>query len=342
MQIHRSFQLNRADVPAGCAVTIGNFDGVHRGHQAMLALLTSEARHRGVPSCVLTFEPHPRDHFARLAGKPELAPPRIATLRDKLIELQRCGIEHVVVQRFDAAFAAMTPQAFIADVLQQGLRARYVLVGDDFSFGAKRAGNYAMLDAAGAASQGPASFDVARMMSYEVHGLRVSSSAVREALHSGDMPRAEALLGRPYAISGHVVHGAKLGRELGFRTLNLRFGHPRPAVSGIFVVRVHGLADRPLDAVASLGVRPTVEDDGRVLLEVHCLDWPAGLGRDDGYGQCVRVELLHKLHDELKYDGLDALREGIARDTAEAAAWHAQAPQAARAAPHVRPVRAAP
>jgi riboflavin kinase/FMN adenylyltransferase len=302
-------------------VTIGNFDGVHRGHQAMLALLTSEARHRGVPSCVLTFEPHPRDHFARLAGKPELAPRRIATLRDKLIELQRCGIDHVVVLRFDAAFAAMSPQAFIHDVLQLGLHARYVLVGDDFSFGAKRAGNYAMLDAAGS----QAGFDVARMMSYEVHGLRVSSSAVREALRSGDMVRAEALLGRPYAVSGHVVHGAKLGRSLGFRTLNLRFGHPRPAVGGIFVVRVHGLGDRPLPAVASLGVRPTVEDNGRVLLEVHCLDWPEALGRDGGYGRCLRVELLHKLHDELKYDGLDALRAGIARDTAAAVAWHGAA-----------------
>ena len=320
MQIHRSPHLNGADVPAGCAVTIGNFDGVHRGHQAMLALLTSEARHRGLPACVLTFEPHPRDHFARLAGKPELAPPRIATLRDKLIELQRCGIDHVVVQRFDAAFAAMSPQAFIGDVLQQGLRARYVLVGDDFNFGAKRAGNYAVLDAAGAEH----GFDVARMLSYEVHGLRVSSSAVREALRSGDMARAEALLGRPYAISGHVVHGAKLGRDLGFRTLNLRFGHPRPAISGIFVVRVHGLTDEPLPAVASLGVRPTVEDNGRVLLEVHCLDWPASLGRDGGYGRCVRVELLHKLHDELKYDGLEALRAGIARDTRDAVQWWQQ------------------
>jgi riboflavin kinase/FMN adenylyltransferase len=321
MQIHRSFRLNATDVPAGCAVTIGNFDGVHRGHQAMLALLTSEARHRGLPACVLTFEPHPRDHFARLAGKPELAPPRIATLRDKLIELQRCGIDHVVVQRFDAAFATMSPRAFIDDVLQQGLRARYVLVGDDFSFGAKRAGDYAMLDAAGS----QAGFDVARMMSYEVHGARVSSSAVREALHGGDMAHAEALLGRPYAISGHVVHGAKLGRELGFRTLNLRFDHPRPAVSGIFVVRVHGLAAQPLPAVASLGVRPTVEDGGRVLLEVHCLDWPETLGRDGAYGRCVRVDLLHKLHDEVKYVGLDALRAGIASDTAAAVAWHARA-----------------
>ncbi len=304
---------------AGCAVTIGNFDGVHRGHQAMLALLQSEARHRGVPPCVLTFEPHPRDYFARLAGRPEQAPARIATLRDKLSELQRCGVQQVVVLRFDQRLAALSPQAFIDEVLLRCLRARYVLVGDDFRFGAKRAGDYAMLDAAGDAH----GFDVARMLSYEVHGLRVSSSAVREALAQGDMPRAAALLGRPYAISGHVAHGRKLGRTLGFRTLNLRFAHARPAAMGIFVVEVHGLADRPLPGVASLGVRPTVEDAGRVLLEVHCLDWPAPLATEGAYGRLVSVSLLHKLHDERKYDSLDILQAAIAQDTADAQAWFA-------------------
>ncbi|MBP6763792.1 MAG: bifunctional riboflavin kinase/FAD synthetase [Rubrivivax sp.] len=301
----------------GCALTIGNFDGVHRGHQAMLALLINEARHRGLPACVMSFEPHPRDHFARKAGKPELAPARISTLRDKLAELERCGIDHVVVVPFDDRFAGMAPQAFIHDVLVQGMQARYVLVGDDFSFGARRAGNYAMLDAAGADN----GFEVARMLSYEVHGLRVSSSAVRDALQAGDMPRAQALLGRPYSISGHVVHGRKLGRELGFRTLNLRFGHPRPAALGIFAVAVHGLAAQPLPGVASLGVRPTVEDGGRVLLEVHCLQWPPALGVDGGYGRCVRVDLLHKLHDERKYATLQALRQGIAGDCEQASAW---------------------
>ena len=314
MHIQRGFR--RSPGP-GCAVTIGNFDGVHRGHQAMLALLINEARHRGVPSCVLTFEPHPRDHFARLAGKPESAPARIGTLRDKLCELQRCGIDEVCVLRFDARLAAMSPQAFIADVLRKGIRAKYVLVGDDFSFGARRAGNYAMLDAAGSA----ADFDVARMMSYEVHGRRVSSSAVRQALATGDMAQAEALLGRPYSISGHVQHGRKLGRELGFRTLNVPFGHPRPAASGIFAVRVHGLDAGPLPGVASLGVRPTVEDAGRVLLEVHALRWPEALGSEGGYRRLLRVELLHKLHDERKYESLAALREGITRDTDEARQW---------------------
>jgi len=310
-----------ATAAAGRAVTIGNFDGVHRGHQAMLALLNSEARHRGVASCVLTFEPHPRDYFARLAGKPELAPARIATLRDKLSELERCGVQQAVVLRFDRRFAAQSPQDFIDDVLVRGLRARYVLVGDDFRFGAQRAGDYAMLDAAGEAR----GFDVARMNSYEVHGQRVSSSAVRESLAAGNLQRTTSLLGRPYAISGHVVHGRKLGRTLGFRTLNLRMPQARPAAMGIFVVQVHGLGPQPLPGVASLGVRPTVEDAGRVLLEVHCLDWPAGLAANGAYGRVVSVDLLHKLHDERKYDSLDALQAAIARDTADAQAWFAAA-----------------
>ena len=169
MQVFRG--LRHPGIAPACALTIGNFDGVHRGHQAMLALLTNEARHRGVPSCVLSFEPHPRDYFARRAGRADQAPRRVATLRDKLSELERCGIDQAVIMRFDARFAGQTPQAFIDDVLVRGLHARYVLVGDDFRFGARRAGDYAMLDAAGAAR----GFDVARMMSYEVHGLRVSS-----------------------------------------------------------------------------------------------------------------------------------------------------------------------
>jgi riboflavin kinase / FMN adenylyltransferase len=315
MQVMRGFESKRSAPP--CALTVGSFDGVHRGHQAMLALLANEASHRGLSTCVLTFEPHPRDFFAARAGQSDLAPPRIATLRDKLAELERCGIDRAVVLRFDARLAALTPEAFIDQVLRRGLAARYVLVGDDFRFGAKRAGDYALLDAAGARH----GFDVARMQSYEVHGLRVSSSAVREALAAGDMDRAAALLGRPYAVSGHVLHGRKLGRTLGFPTLNLRFAHARPAAMGIFVARVTGLGPEPLPAVASLGVRPTVEDRGRVLLEAHVLDWPAALAPDAAYGRCVRVELLARLHEERRYDSLDALREGIARDAAEARAW---------------------
>jgi riboflavin kinase/FMN adenylyltransferase len=309
--------LRHPDLAPSSALTIGNFDGVHRGHQAMLALLVSEAAHRGLPPTVMSFEPNPRDYFAARAGKPETAPARIAPLRDKLGELARCGIQQVVILRFDAALAAQTPEAFIDRMLVEGLGVGYVLVGDDFRFGAKRAGDYTMLDAAGDAS----GFDVARMMSYEVHGARVSSSAVRAALASGDMELAAALLGRPYSISGHVLHGKKLGRELGFPTMNLRFAHPRPAAMGIFIVQVAGLTAMPLAGVANLGVRPTVDDAGRVLLEVYCLDWPVHLGDDHAYGRLVRVDLVAKLHDELRYPSMQALRDGIAADVAQARQW---------------------
>lgn len=332
MKIYRG--LRHPGIAPGCALTIGNFDGVHRGHQAMLALLRNEAAHRGVPSCVMTFEPHPRDHFAAVLHKPDLAPARITTLRDKLTELARCGVDQAIVLPFNAALASQSPEDFINEVLLEGLGVRYVLVGDDFRFGAKRAGDYAMLDAAGQRH----GFDVARMMSYEVHGLRVSSSAVRAALAAGNLKDAAALLGRPYSISGHVVHGRKLGRALaetapgradGFRTLNLRFSRRshawKPAASGIFVVQVHGLADQPLPGVANLGVRPSLDPNdvngGRVLLETHVLDWPSHLGSEGAYGKIIRVDLLYKLHDELRYHSLAALTEGIARDCADARAW---------------------
>ncbi len=321
MRILRGF--DHPDQAKACALTIGNFDGVHRGHQAMLALLQSEARHRNVTSCVMTFEPHPRDYFAKAFKQPDLAPARIASLRDKLHELAACGVQQCIVLPFNEKFAAQSPDDFINNVLVKGLGVKYVLVGDDFRFGAKRLGDYAMLDAAGA----QLGFDVARMNSYEVRGLRVSSSAVREALARGAMGEVAQLLGRPYAISGHVVHGRKLGRELQCPTLNLRFAHWKPAASGIFVVRVHGLHETPLQGVANLGIRPSLDPNdvngGRVLLETHCLDWPASLGAEGGYSKIIRVELLHKLHDELAYDGMDALKQGIHKDCEDARTWFA-------------------
>ncbi|MDR3368303.1 bifunctional riboflavin kinase/FAD synthetase [Rhodoferax sp.] len=316
MKIFRGFK--HPDIARACALTIGNFDGVHRGHQAMLSLLKGEAQQRGIPSCVLTFEPHPRDFFAGLTHNPDLAPARVGTLRDKLNDLNTCGVDQTVVLPFDAQLANLSPQAFIDTVLLQGLGARYVLVGDDFRFGQRRAGDYTLLDAAGL-KQG---FDVARMNSYEVHKLRVSSSAVRDALSEGRMADATALLGHPYCISGHVVHGRKLGRTLGFKTLNLRFAHWKPAARGIFAVLVFGLSEQPLRGVANLGVRPSLDpkdvNGGRVLLETHCLDWPQHLGTEGAYGKIISVELLHKLHDELKYDSLDALTAGISKDCQDA------------------------
>jgi riboflavin kinase/FMN adenylyltransferase len=326
MQIFRGIHHPR--LAAACAVTIGNFDGVHRGHQAMLALLRNEARHRALPSCVMTFEPHPRDFFAQRLGKPEMAPQRIASLRDKLAELEACGIDQCVVMPFNAWLSNLSPDDFVEQVLVQGFGTRYILVGDDFCYGAKRAGDYASLSRSGQ----QLGFEVARMNSYEVAdpsqahaSVRVSSSAVREALAQGRMADAAQLLGRPYAISGHVVHGRKLGRELKCPTLNLRFPHAKPAASGIFVVLVHGLGDKALQGVANLGIRPSLDPNdvnaGQVLLETHCLDWPDTLGLNGGYGKLIQVDLLHKLHDELKYDSLESLEQGIAQDCIDARQW---------------------
>lgn len=332
MKIFRG--LHHRDLNGGCALTIGNFDGVHHGHQAMLRQLVDAAAARGIRSCVMTFEPHPRDYFAAVRKQPDLAPTRISTLRDKLAALADCGVDQTVILPFNARLANQPPEAFIGDVLVRALQARYVLVGDDFRFGANRAGDYAMLCAAGRQH----GFSVTDMPSYEMSGTRVSSSAVRQALAAGRMDETAALLGRPWTISGHVIHGRKLGRRLaasgagkadGFRTLNLLFSHRRhawkPAASGIFVVRVHGLAEQPLPGVANLGVRPSLDphdvNAGRVLLETHCLDWPQSLGPEGGYGKIIRVELLHKLHDERRYHSLAALTEGIARDIADARRW---------------------
>ncbi|MBJ7309118.1 bifunctional riboflavin kinase/FAD synthetase [Rugamonas sp. CCM 8940] len=297
--------LPNAAARAPCALTIGNFDGVHLGHQALLGRVRGAAAALGLEAAVMTFEPHPREFFAQRAGDLSKAPPRIANLRDKLQSLSDNGIDRVIVEHFSAHFAALTPQQFTEQVLVDGLHVKWLMVGDDFCYGAKRAGNVAMLLEAGRHY----GFHVETLPTVMNGGDRISSSAVRAALSVGDFGHAERLLGHPYAISGHVIHGQKLGRTLGFPTLNLRVPH-RPALSGIFIVQVHGLADAPLPAVASLGVRPTVDDSGRVLLEVHLFDFDASC-----YGRQVRVEFLHKLRDEEKYDDLPTLTAAIERDS---------------------------
>ncbi|RAM62332.1 bifunctional riboflavin kinase/FAD synthetase [Herbaspirillum rubrisubalbicans] len=304
--------LPTAESRAPCALTIGNFDGVHLGHQALLARVREAAGTLGLDAAVMTFEPHPREFFAQLAGTPERAPARIANLRDKLEALANSGIDRVVVEHFGSHFAALSPQDFIEKILVQGLHVRWLMVGDDFCFGARRAGTLATLVEAGQHY----GFEVHALPTVTNAGVRISSSAVREALAAADFELSRQLLGHPYAISGRVVHGKKLGRTIGFPTLNMRVGHKRPALSGIFVVQVHGLADHPLPAVASLGVRPTVDDSGRVLLETHMLDF-----QGDCYGKLVRVEFLKKLRDEEKYVDLPTLTTAIARDVDHARAW---------------------
>jgi len=299
---------------APAAVTIGNFDGVHRGHQAMIARVIAVARERGLAASVLTFEPHPRELFT-----PAAAPTRLTSLREKLELLAAHGVDHVHVQRFSRAFAALAPEAFVERMLAGALAARWVLVGEDFRYGARRAGDFASL-AAEARRRG---FELEAMPTVTNDGTRVSSSAVRDALARGDLERAAALLGRPYSISGRVVHGEKLGRALGYATANVQLKHNRPPLGGIFAVRVHGVgpgpgagsgpgpgaADRPRDGVASLGVRPTVHADGRPVLEVHLFDFAGDL-----YGRHLRVEFLAKIRDEERYPDLDTLKAQIARD----------------------------
>jgi riboflavin kinase/FMN adenylyltransferase len=301
MQAYRRLPPRALRVP--CALTIGNFDGVHLGHQAILARLREAASSRSLPTCVMTFEPHPREFFAA-HGKGR-APARISTLRDKLDALALYGVDRVNICHFNANFANLSAEAFIDEILVDGLRVSFLLVGDDFRFGAGRRGDFDML-AEHARAKG---FEIAAMPTVtDAHG-RISSSSVRDALARGDLVRAEALLGRPYTIAGHVIHGRKLGRDLGFPTLNLRMPAAIPALTGIYAVRVRGLDDRPLDAVASLGTRPAVERDGHMLLEVHVFDFDAQV-----YGRLVHVDFIQKLRDEANFASLDALKNQIAAD----------------------------
>ncbi|CAG4885359.1 bifunctional riboflavin kinase and FAD synthetase [Georgfuchsia toluolica] len=282
------------------ALTIGNFDGLHLGHRAMLDKLIAVARAHHLPACVLTFEPHPREFFT-----PDQAPARLTGMREKLALLQAAGVDHTFVLRFGRQLAAQTPQEFIDRVLVQGFGVQHLIIGDDFCFGRKRAGNLATLQAAGAA-QG---FTVDAMHTVEVDGIRVSSSAVREALFAGNLELAARLLGRTYNVAGRVIHGDKIGRKLGFPTANIQFRRKRIPLDGVFAVTVEGLQERPLQGAASIGVRPTLGYGLKPVLEVHLLDFSAEI-----YRQHVSVNFVHKLRDQKKYDSVDALKEQIARD----------------------------
>jgi len=288
-----------ADVPV--ALTIGNFDGVHRGHQAMLTRLTEGAEDLRLTPAVLTFDPHPREFFA-----PDNAPPRVSSIRSRLEAFRALGVDRTIVARFDRRLASLSAEAFIRDVLEGALDARWVLVGDDFRFGKGRAGDLAMLRAHARR------FSVEGMRTVDVGPERASSSAVRTALSAGDLGRAKALLGRSYAISGRVAHGDKRGRDLGFPTANLPLRRP-PPLAGIFAVRVHGLDGTPRAGVASVGVRPTVKSDGKPLLEVFIFDFDQPI-----YGRRITVEFLHKLRDEARYPDLATLTQQIRTDAQQA------------------------
>ena len=313
----------QAEAPV--ALTIGNFDGVHLGHQAILARLKETAARLGLTSCVMIFEPHPREFFA-----PDKAPTRLTSLREKLELLAAAGVERVQVCRFDFDFARISAEEFIVGILQQGLAVRWMLVGDDFRFGARRAGDFAMLEAFSTGC----GFEVEEMPGYMVDGVRVSSTAVRKALAAGDLELVKRLLGRPYSISGRVVSGEKLGRQIGFPTANIEFRHNRPPLTGIFAVEVNmttggtaGLfSPDSIRGVASLGVRPTVHEHGKPVLEVYLFDFD-----QDIYGRHLRVHFLHKLRDEAKYPDVIALTQQIERDVEDARGYFSSAPPASSA-----------
>jgi riboflavin kinase/FMN adenylyltransferase len=297
MQLHRTIPARAAGARV---LAIGNFDGVHLGHRALLERLVATARQHGLPPAVMTFEPHPRELFA-----PDQAPARLTSLREKLALLEGCGVEEVYLLHFSRKLAGLTAEAFIDDVLVRGLDVRHLIIGDDFRFGKGRAGDFAMLRAAGRRN----GFGVEAMHTIEIDGERVSSSAVRAALASGELEHAARLLGRPYCISGRVVHGGKIGRKLGYPTANIQLKRKRVALTGVFAAAVTGVDKRHLPGAASLGVRPTLGQGLRPVLEVHLFDFDREI-----YGAHVTVHFLHKLRDEAKFDSLAALTAQIDRD----------------------------
>jgi riboflavin kinase / FMN adenylyltransferase len=306
MQIFRGlYSLTKQPV----ALTIGNFDGVHLGHQALLNELLAAGKARGLQSAVVIFEPHPREFFM-----PQQAPVRLTSLREKLEFFSLTGIDRVHVCRFNARFAQMSAVDFI-NVLHEKLFARFVLIGDDFRFGSGRTGDFALMEKVGA-KQG---FAVKAVHTVSHDGVRISSTAVRAALAAGQLRSAQRYLGRHYSISGRVVHGDGMGKKLGFPTANIQLKHNRPPLSGIYVVNAHAEGLGVLQGVASLGVRPTVKHDDKPVLEVHLFEFSQQI-----YGKHLRVEFLQKLRDEEKYPDVPTLTRQIALDVEQAKKWFEQ------------------
>jgi riboflavin kinase / FMN adenylyltransferase len=293
MKIFRHF--HQAD-GSPLALAIGNFDGIHLGHQALLERLIETARARGLKSAVMTFEPHPREFFT-----PTHAPARLTSLREKLELFAEAGVEYAYVCPFNKRFAAVTAEDFMQRIVREAMKAQAILVGEDFRFGAGRGGS--------AMDFAEAGFELINLPHVVFDGKRISSTAVREALANGDLAHAAKLLGRTYSISGKVVHGDKIGRQLGYPTANIHMLHDRPPLFGVYAVKLEGLADTHLPGVASLGVRPTIRANDRPKLEVHLFDFD-----QDIYGRHVRVHFMHKIRDEMKFADLETLKRWIHAD----------------------------
>ncbi|WPC73599.1 bifunctional riboflavin kinase/FAD synthetase [Vibrio porteresiae] len=290
----------------GCVLTIGNFDGVHLGHQQVLRQVAQRAKQLGLDSVVMTFEPQPMELFAK-----ERAPARLTRLRDKFVQLSKLELDRLLCVNFNYRFASLTAESFIRDLLVKQLGVKFLVVGDDFCFGRERKGNFAMLQQAGQEY----GFQVVNTQSFCLEALRVSSTAIRDALAHDDLASAATMLGRHYSISGRVSHGRKLGRTIGFPTANIPLKRTVSPVSGVYVVEVKGLGDTTIGGVANIGNRPTV-NGVRQQLEVHLFNFQGNL-----YGKQLEVVLLHKLRNEVKFESFAALKQQIELDAEAARVW---------------------
>lgn len=288
-----------SDTP--CVASIGNFDGVHRGHQAIIDDLVSKGRSLKLPATLVTFEPHPLEFFAG-----DRAPPRIMTFRQKVEAFAALKIDRVCCLRFNAPLAATEPDVFIQRYLIDGLGVKHLIVGDDFHFGRNRKGDFALIERMATEH----SFGVERAATYSFEGERISSTRIRVCLAKGDFDTAKQLLGKPYSVSGRVMHGDKRGREFGIPTINLRLPRNTTPLSGIFAVRVHGLGDESLAGAGYVGTRPAV-DGQRLVLEVHLLDFDG-----DCYGKRVSIEFIDKVRDDADFTTIDALKAQMQQDIA--------------------------
>lgn len=305
MELIRGLQ-NIRNEHQGCVATIGNFDGVHLGHQSVIGELAEEGQELGLPTLVMTFEPQPMEVF-----KPEASPARLTRLREKLRALSRFAVDRVLCVRFNERFANLSADEFVQQIIVDGLGVKHLVVGDDFRYGKGRKGNLDSLKAAGDTH----GFKVANMRTFSIDNQRVSSTRIRESLASGDLVSAEKLLGRPYRMCGRVAHGDKIGRTLGIPTANIHLHRNVSPVQGIYVVEVYGIDNRPLQGVASVGTRPAVGGT-RALLEIYILDFEG-----DIYGRHLNVDFLHKLRDEENFDSMDELKARILEDIENTRKW---------------------
>jgi riboflavin kinase/FMN adenylyltransferase len=284
----------------GCILTIGNFDGVHLGHRAVIETLAARGREHNLPTVIMLFEPQPLEYF--LADN---APPRLMRLREKMLALNSLPIDNVIIVRFNRTLANYEPEHFIEKILVSQLNVKHLVIGDDFHFGKARRGNFKLLQEFGKRLD----FTVEKSESYELSKLRVSSTLIRDALDADDLKQARQLLGQDYSICGRVTQGDKLGRSLGFPTANIKMLRRNTPIRGVFAVTMTGIDNQEFQGVANVGTRPTIDGNHKVILETHLFDF-----NKDIYGCYVSVQFKHKLRHETRFDSLEQLQAQIRLD----------------------------